>query len=281
MIDKTLKEPKKIDINGIIWEYISTGSGKPAFVIFPGGGQTAQGNFRLIEALEDKYKVIAINIYSCDSIDNFNLAVNKILDAEGVNKINLYGLSLGGLLAQSYLLRNMDRIENVILSHACTPKSVTYKRKVITPLKLLRVFLPLIPSSSIKWTTRTFARRFQGGNNKTHFEILSKLEPRTMELNNLFLQEFRNKYLTKRLLTTWINLHSDFYKNEKFVSDTFKDWKGRVLIIRTDNDPLMQDEGDFKVIYPHAVVYTLKGTGHLSFYYKFKEIVYEIKKFLE
>ena len=271
---------QSLNIDGIEWEYISTGKGDSTFVIFPGGGQTAQSNFRLIEALKNKYQVISINIYSCDSIDEFNEAVNKILNKEKVRKINLYGLSLGGLLAQSYLSRNKDKVSSIIISHACTPKSITYKNKVITPLRLLKTFLPILPNTLIRWTTRTFARRLQGGDNKTHFEILSKLRPRIVRLNNLFLQEFRNKYLTKRLLKTWINLHLDFYKNEKFTSNSFKSWKGQVLIIRTDNDPLMQDEGDFGVIYPKAKVYTLTGTGHLSFYYKFDEIVNEIKRFL-
>lgn len=271
---------RRINVGGIDWEYIISGKGDKTIVIFPGGGQTAQGNFRLIEELERKYKVIAINIYNCDSIDDFNSVINKILETEKVNKVNLYGLSLGGLLAQSYLLRNKNRVESIILSHACTPKSITYKNKIIKPLRLLKVFLPLIPFLVIKWFTITFAKRFQGGSNKSHNEIISKLDPRTVELNTLFLQEFRNKYLTKRILTTWINLHLDFYNNEKFSNNTFKDWRRRVLIIRTDNDPLMQDEGDFKIVYPNAKVYTLKSTGHLTFYYKFDEIVRVIKKFL-
>lgn len=271
---------KRITINNTTWEYITCGKGKRTLLIFPGGGQTAQINFNIIKELENEYKIIAITIYSADSIDEFNKVANIILEDESVDKLYLYGLSIGALLAQSYLRRNKDKIEKVILSHACAPTSSSYEKKIIRPLKILKTFLPVFPNRLIKLITKKFARQVQGiSKNKTI--PAPQFDAETMELLKVFTDDFYNNYLDKRLLKTWVSLHLDFYNNEKFSPDDLNDWDGEILILRTDNDPLMQDDGEFKKLYPNAQVHTFKGSGHLSFYYKFEEMMMVIKKFLK
>jgi pimeloyl-ACP methyl ester carboxylesterase len=270
---------KKVVIKNSAWEYITCGSGKKTLLIFPGGGQTAQSNFNLIKELENDYKIIAITIYSVDFIDEFSEAVNMILEKESINKVYLYGLSLGGLLAQSYLRRNKDRVEKVILSHACAPKSPTYENKVIRPLRVLSAFLPLVPDGLIKLITKRFGGKVQGtSKNITAPKV--KFDDQAIELMKAFDQDFYQNYLNKRLLKTWINLHMEFYGKEQFSATDLEDWTGKILILRTDNDPLMQDDGEFKKLYPDAQVYTFKETGHLSFHYQFDEMMKVIKEFL-
>lgn len=271
---------KRITFDNNKWEYISCGKGKKTLLIFPGGGQTAQINFNIIRELENEYRIIAITIYSVDSIDEFNKAVNKILGDENVGKVYLYGLSIGGLLAQSYLRRNKAKVERVILSHATAPASPSYQKKIIRPLKALRIFLPAIPDKIIKLITKKFARKVQGIS-KNEAIPAPQFDTETMELLKVFTDDFYNNYLDKRLLKTWVSLHLDFYNNEKFSPDDLNDWNGEILILRTDNDPLMQDDDEFKRLYPNAQVHTFKGTGHLSFYYKFEEMMMVMKKFLK
>lgn len=53
-------------------------------------------------------------------------------------------------------------------------------------------------------------------------------------------------------------------KEKHFTSRDLSDWKGKLLIIRTDNDPLAQDDGVFKRYYPTARVISFNETGHLT-----------------
>ncbi len=267
---------KRLKVNETEWEYITQGKGEQTFLILPGGGQTAQVNFQLIEQFKDSYKVVAITIYDSASINDCCLAINKILNTENADKnIVLYGLSLGGLVAQSYLKRNLDKVNKAIFSHSCTPSSKTYKRKVINPLMVLNVFLPLIPNSLIKFFTRKFSGAIQGV--KSGATDQNSRETSTIRY---FGKEFYNIYLNKTLLKTWINLHLDFYQNERFIKSDYVKWDGKILILRSDDDPLMQDEGDFEKVYPNIAVHTFKDTGHLSYYHKFDETVKVITKFI-
>ena len=232
----------------------------------------------MIDELEKKYKVIAITIYEADTIKELCVAINKILQKEKVNNVILYGLSLGGLMAQSYLKRNKDKVNTLILSHCCTPKSSTYQKKVLLPLRVLNIFLPLVWHGLIKWSAKNFAGGVQGVSKQTQRESV-KDQNRIDTLTQKFGQEFRDKYFTKRLLKTWINLHSDFAR-ESFQSSNLSNWRGQVLILRSDNDPLVQDEGDFQRLYPTATIHTFHNTGHLAYYYQFPTMIKIIHKFL-
>lgn len=272
---------KTISINNKTWEYISTGNGEITFLMFPGGGQTAQSNYQLIDAFKKKYKVICPTIYDVDSIEEFCNAIDKILRNENTTKIYLYGLSIGGMMAQSYIRRNKERVLKLIISHAPAPGSSNYFRYVILPLKLLSIILPFIPDRLIRYLARRFAGKYQGVDGEKHSENMKKIKDEDQKLLFHFANEFYDKYLTKRLLTTWIRLHFDYYQNEKFTPVDLSDWKGKILILRTDNDYLTDDGGEYSTIYPQAQVYTFYGTGHLTFQYQFEKMKEVISKFIE
>ncbi|MBI2617710.1 alpha/beta hydrolase [Candidatus Gottesmanbacteria bacterium] len=271
---------KTIIIHNKNWEYIVCGRGIGTLLLFPGGGQTAQSNFQLIDAFKNKYKVISPTIYDVDSIDEFCYAINKILEKENSSKVIIYGLSIGGMMAQSYVRRNKDNVIKLIISHAPAPKSKTYKEKIIRPITFLNTILPFIPNYFIQFMSKRFAGWFQGVSRKDHLRLKPEINKVTEELQTYFIGEFYKKYFNKKLLKTWIKLHLNFYNNENFLPDDLSDWKGEILILRTDNDPLAQDDGEFKRLYPKAHVYTFHNTGHLTFYYQFENMVEVMRKFL-
>lgn len=271
---------KLFTCDGKSLEYISAGEGAQTILLLPGGGQTAQSNFALIKALETQHKVIALTLYDVGSIFEFCHTINALLDHEKVRRVHIYGLSIGGLIAQSYLWRNKQRVESLIISHACTPESKRYKLKIVIPLRALGIFLPVIPDGLISLFAKLFASKIQRGSSGKLPKDPIMAEPVNKELTAYFTQEFYRKYVTKTLIRTWINLHTDFYLHEKFAPSDLKDWFGKVLILRTENDPLMQDEGYFVKLYPSANVYTFCGTGHLTFYYQFSKILKHITDFL-
>src|SRR5258708_435379 len=153
---------KHLTFAGQDWEYLIKGSGKMGMLVFPGGGQYAQSQYKTAEAFSNKYKVIIPTIYGIYSIKDCCDGVNKILDDEKVDKVVVYGLSIGALLAQSYTKRNLGKVQALIISHGSTPTSLTYKRKIIQPLQLLNLALPVIPSALVKLIAKKWAGRIQG-----------------------------------------------------------------------------------------------------------------------
>lgn len=260
------------------WEYITTGKGK-AFVILPGGGETAESTFRLIKNLENTYRVIVPTIYNVDTINEFNSVLNAILDKEKVDTAILYGLSLGGLLAQVYARDNKIRVKVLIISHACTPRSKTYQRKNLLPLRLLQKVLTFIPNWFIKFAVR-FAGVAQGKNHQISTKYVVNLSSKDKEYYKVIMEDYYSRFFNRRLLQTWISLHQEFSKQD-LAPENYSYLKHKVLVLRTDNDPLMQDEGDFKRLYPTAEIHTFKDTGHLTFYYQLESVVEVIKEFLQ
>lgn len=266
---------KRTIIDGVSWEYIVAGKGSRTLLILPGGGQNAQSNWRLIKEFESDYKVIAITIYECNSINELVGAINKILEKERAKKLVVYGLSIGSLMAQSYVKRNKGKVSKLIISHGCAPQSKTYKRKVIVPLVLAKYILPFAPNFVLRYLSK-FAGRVQGQSKKRKIIIEDKIS----RINKAVNEDFKARHWNKRLIKTWIDLHVDFFKNEDLDEKTFLDWKGKILILRTNNDPLMQDEGWFKKIYPDAKVHTFRETGHLTYYLQFENMVKVLQDFL-
>lgn len=263
---------KYIKIRGKSWEYIIKGSGKKTLLLLPGGGQTAQSNFQLIQAFEKKYTVVSPTIYNVDFIEEFCFAINTILKKEKKKKVILYGLSIGGMMAQSYAKRNKQRVTALIISHSPAPKSRTYRKSVLTPLLALSIFLPVLPIRLIRFLMKRYALMYQGGkgiSNSLQFD--NKLK--------FFVHDFYTRALSKRLLYTWIRLHIQFSEENFYLSD-FSFLKHSILILRTDNDYLAQDDGEFKKIYPSAKVVTFHGTGHMTFQFQFNKMITSINKFL-
>ena len=276
---KTLPYPLSYKtIDGVEWEYISTGKGKDTIVILPGGAQTDESNFRFIRAFEDNYREIVLTIHNLDSTQEFNIVLNKILDTEKAQKVILYGLSMGGVLAQTFARDNPNRVKALIISHSCTPNSQTYKREIIVPLKLVKMALPIISDWLIRFISR-FAAQIQGVSKSDTTKYFVPTNEQDSRYYQMIMQDYYRNFLDKRLLQTTIRIHLDFFKQELNPED-FSYLKRKVLILRTDNDRLMQDDGDFKRVYPAAQVHTFLGTGHLSFYYQMEKMVEVIKVFL-
>jgi len=263
---------KTFNSEGKTVEYISSGKGKNTAVLFPGGGQTAQSNFGMIETLESYFRIISPTLYDLDSIDQFCRILDSLLNHEQIGKIYIYGLSVGGLLAQSYLFRNPQRVKKIIISHACTPSSKVFKTKVVLPLKILKIFLPFIPDKLIRLAVKKGAMKFQGGNIKSSSPDPWLENKRNSRLIDHFSQEFIDKYLTKTLLQTWINIDIGFTK-EEFDNKKIQNWSGQIMILNTDNDPLVGMDPDFQKLYPKAKMHIFHGTGHLTFFFQYTPLI--------
>jgi len=272
---------KSIETNGIKREYITGGKGEIGFLIFPGSGQDALSCYDLIDAYEKRYKVIAVNYDRIYSLEDFYTYVNGILAKENVTSVVLYGLSLGGFLAQHYVRKYPHIIQSLIISHSGSTKSKTIQNKVAKPGKLIYKFVPIIPQFVLNFFFKPIAGRVQAGQS----DIIGLYKKYSTEDNldrrSVFSKNTSFSLIDKNYLKTVYSLGIEMEKAENnFTVNDLKDWKGRILIIRTDNDPLAQDDGMFKIYYPEAKVVSFQETGHLTPFIQFEKMVEKINEFV-
>jgi len=114
-------------VNGIDLYYEVHGAGRP-LVLLPGGLLTIDLNFgTVLPALAGHRQVIAVELQghgrTADTgrpltIERIADDVAALLDHLGVECADLYGFSLGGLVAFQYALRYPDRADHLVLASA-------------------------------------------------------------------------------------------------------------------------------------------------------------------
>lgn len=110
-----------------LW-YESAGEGPPVLLVM-GLGMTATGWHRTVPVLAERFRVLAFDNrgvgrsgrpegpYSVAQMAGDAIAV---LDAAGEHRAHVYGISLGGMIAQEIALRHADRVAGLALA-ATTP----------------------------------------------------------------------------------------------------------------------------------------------------------------
>jgi 3-oxoadipate enol-lactonase len=110
----------------LYWE--STGAG-PAVLLIAGQAMTLDGWWRTTSELARSFRVIRFDHRDIGRSSHWPLPYTvaqladdavSVLDAAGVDTAHVYGVSLGGMVAQEFALRYPDRVEALVLG-ATTP----------------------------------------------------------------------------------------------------------------------------------------------------------------
>lgn len=263
-------QAKRILIAGLEWTYVTDGQGERAMLLFHGMVGGGDSMHSLIDAFKDRYCVIAPTIANTHSLDAMCHAVNAILDEENAGKAIVLGGSFGGTMAQAFFSRYKNRVEDLILLSTGAPD---HKKGAINE-KILKLFAPLPFSLMRKLMRMELSKRLVADETPEIAERVKSLKAR--------LKDYIERQMTREVYMSRMSLFVDFLKNEKYKPEDRAGWPGRILILESTDDPMINEKerGRLKATYPEAEVYTFNGAGHLITILKLDEMLDVVRKFL-
>jgi maspardin len=198
-------------------------------------------------------------------------AASAILDREHVGRAVVFGGSFGGMVAQAFFHRRRAQVQDLVLLSTGVPSPVVGARTAWMT-RLLRPF----PYKLMRGVLRLEISR--------HLDTPAPAEhaARVAEFRRR-LDHYFEHTLTKRTLLSRVALSVDFNRNERYAPADSAGWPGRVLVIESDDDPLIpaEERRRLRETYPRALVCTFNGAGHLIPLLRLEELVGVVKAFLK
>lgn len=229
---------KFITINNTIWKYFDNETAGPVLLLLHGGFADFSMWIHQITYFESKYRVIAP---TCPPLLQATMQVysdglEQILAAENIDCLNLMGYSEGGLIAQVFLRKNLNRVKKVILGHTFypSPENKYYQYD----FNLFR----FLPASLTTLIFKAFAQPDKE-------EIQVNTEWSTWY--QAYFKELKSQ-LTKDLILTHIDLMIDFVRNYEFHSEDLSAWDGEMLITVSRDDVVFNYFEGLTRLYPTA-----------------------------
>jgi pimeloyl-ACP methyl ester carboxylesterase len=241
--------------------------------LLTGGTGIGEAMEFIFAPLEAKYQMVSPTYPPVTTIGELTDGIVKILETEGIDRINILGQSFGGILAQVIAHKYPDKVNKLILSHTtttsppCDQAIMFEKLKKIEKKEKVLSFLPF-------WIFRLIAKW-----------KISRLIPRNMEEKEFWDAYFHEilSNIKKEALASLNRCMIDFGQNYTFSRDDLANWPGKILILESDNDPFFHpsEKKALKELYPKAQVHTFHGTGHLTLIVNREEFLSIIRNFLQ
>ncbi len=261
-----------LESGGQRWPYFTAGDpAMPGLLLLHGGGGDAETMFRYIEGFSADFYVIAPNIPPrINRIDDVLPGLLHILQTEQIEQAHLVGLSFGALLAQMFVRRFSSRVQNLVLTHAVLPSE--HRRE---PVVMQKNLMRLYPESFLLWLSR-----------RAHQQAIRDSSTPADSGERAFWQAyFAELYDTrfhKQDVLSRLHLTADYHTGKAFTVRDLRDWPGRLLIIESGNDQVIDEgnRGALKGMYPGAYIQTLPGYDHLAPLLASRELLTSIRKFI-
>jgi pimeloyl-ACP methyl ester carboxylesterase len=201
----------------------------------------------LFEALEPHFRVISPAYPAAHTMDALVDGLVAILDAEGVEQVDVLGSSFGGFVAQCFVRRYPERVGSLILANTGAPGA-----SPLPGLPLLVRLFALLPEGVMRRATGWNWRRWFVG------------PPEEQRFWYSLLDELLSSRLTKADLVSAIEEMLDFTRNYHFEPGDLDGWLGRVLVIESEHDQAFSPKARaaLRALYPQASVRTFAGSGH-------------------
>lgn len=261
------------NIEGVNFNYILSGSGEKKIVLLTAGSGMYEAFYKHINLLEKNYTVLAFEYP--ENINNIKIMVDSI--AELINSlcftnVCLVGESLGGCIAQLFINRHPNLVDKVILTNTGSiTEEIDYKMKdeILDGIE-----------STVKTIERTPNYFLKSALTKKAFKKVKEDLGNTVDLS--YVKDFISymiEHLTKEKAIHLCNLALNFVEEISFDSNSFNDFKGKVYIINTKDDDLMDPsmKEKFASLFNDYVVIDVNNGGHEMFLFKVDEYIEIIK----
>jgi len=239
---------EQLQVGDVRWELLSGGAGPECLLILTGASGIGELGFPHLMALKSRYRVLLPSYPPVRSMAELADGLHALLGAVGVERAHVLGGSFGGLVAQCLARRHPRRVASLILSHTGLPR-----RRRARGIRLALGIVPWIPTPVLRWAM--------------HREALRLLPPEHPDFA-FWRAYFRDIFgrLAKRDILARYRCILDLDAHYSFVPAAAVDWSGPVLILQSDDDPLVSaaDRAGLAALYPRAEVTTFHGTGHAS-----------------
>ncbi|MBA2680757.1 MAG: alpha/beta hydrolase [Ktedonobacteraceae bacterium] len=253
-------------MDAIDWEYFSSGYGNETLLLLPGVHGRGEAAFQHILRFEQGYRVISPSYpSSVTTIEQIITGLASILQAERIKMVYVVGGSYSGMIAQCLVRSLPEQVKMVVLDHT-SPPSISQARLYA----LYRIVLTVLP---ISWLRRllTFF------NQRATQEITIGQDFWRDYFETLLVSMSRADYLNR------MQVCIDFYRNYTFSPDDLLTWRGKMLIIESDNDAYVskRQRAVLRALYPKAHVHTFHHTGHAAWANQFEAFFSVIAQFLQ
>ena len=258
--------PRHRFIRGVRWTYLTSGAGPEALLMLPGAPGLSETAFQQIPVFDKHFRVLAPNLPAAiTTVAELVDGLVGLLDAEGIARAHVLGVSYSGMLAQGLVRRHPDRVDRVVLSHARLPGREEAVRFQLAGRLLLALPLPLLrmvirPARLLLPREVRDVRRFW---KEYYDEILYRLS--------------RSDYASR------IKLWLDACRQDWLAAvDDAARWTGEALLLEADNDPLIppRERAALHALHPQARTHTFTGTKHSAWIMRQEEYLRLIVEFL-
>jgi len=236
---------KTVEVNGVQWNYYDSGENKEVILFLHGMGGAYDIWFQQLQKMKKDFRVISVTYPAVNSLDELSDGIIDILNREKIEKVNIIGTSLGGYLTQFLLKNYPKRLNKIIIANSFPPNGL-YRSQNAGKGKVL----PFVP----EW----LLMKMFGKN------IEDRVVPAANgnQLVKAYLIEQASGLMSKKQFVG--RFHCVM---QDFIPPDPEQIKNRILIIESDNDPLVPKvlRDSLKLTYPMAKVFTFHNTGHFTY----------------
>lgn len=242
---------RSISVNQTTWRYYRLGAGAPILWLTGGLSRAALG-FAFLERLATRHLVIAPDYLPVKTVDEFLTAFDTIVRREGIQTFALGGQSYGGLLAQAYLARRPEAVEQLILS---STGPANYGKGWL-PVEYAAIALArLLPEKAVK-------KVLLGGLVKL-ISLPEEERAGWLEAIHAVMQHD----LSRADVISHFAVAADLIRHGLVTPAAYRDWPGRVIVLSAQNDPTQSSKylPRYEKLFGRAVqVVDMGNMGHAA-----------------
>jgi aminoacrylate hydrolase len=259
----------ELDVDSTCWRYIACGQGEKTLLFLPGGFLKADMWFYPILALEKTYRILAPDSFTLQgtfAMDDVCGAIVQILEAEGVEKAIVVGISAGGGVAQCLVQEHPERVEHLVLSHCGV---IEGGAEIENRLKRLLRLVQILPPSVIRWV---LMKRTTGN-----------IPPSSnwIEFHNAYFRE-AGSHTHKAMFVRFLQAGLEMRRSFVFKPEVIESWPGETLILSSkDDQATISSLEKLQARYPRARTHLFEEGGHHTFLFFPEAYTAALKAFLD